>query len=104
MALGNSGFLCAAFLQPLLGYILDQGWKGDVITRLQVYPASAYQMAFATFIAIGLAALIAAIFVCETYCENSSVAQAALKNEREQISEDDSIETVCIDTMTTRTS
>lgn len=72
MALGNSGILCAALLQPLIGWILDRGWQGDVIANARIYPSAAYQFAFSTFVVVGVGALFAAVFVRETHCRNIS--------------------------------
>ena len=38
-----SGFVGAALAQPLFGYILDLGWKGEMMEGVRVYPVEAFQ-------------------------------------------------------------
>jgi len=38
-------FLGAAFVQPLFGYVLDQGWTGEMSGGIRHYPPEAYQSA-----------------------------------------------------------
>ncbi|MBS4023592.1 MAG: MFS transporter [Dethiobacter sp.] len=66
----TGGFLSAAILQPLLGYLLDLKWTGVIVNGARVYPAGAYQLVFLVsglFVAVG----ILGIFLSkETNCLN----------------------------------
>jgi len=66
MAFTNSGILCGGLLQVIMGCILDQGWQGKALASgAHIYPVSAYQRGFIAFIIVGLAALLAAVFIRE---------------------------------------
>ena len=39
------GFVGAAIVQPLFGYILDRGWQGELVGDIRHYPPEAYQKA-----------------------------------------------------------
>ncbi|MBI3966688.1 MAG: MFS transporter [Chloroflexi bacterium] len=74
MASANGGILCAAFLQPLLGYVLDLGWQGQIVAGARVYPVAAYQVAFSAFLLAGGLAITAALLTRESYCRNLTLA------------------------------
>jgi sugar phosphate permease len=63
-------FLGFALLQWLTGAILDARWEGLIAGGARVYPASAYQAAFAVCLAVALAALALACLTKETRCQN----------------------------------
>ncbi len=65
--LNMGAFIGPAIAQPLFGYILDQGWKGEIVEGVRVYPLSAFQQGF--FLCCGLALLgfISALLTKETY-------------------------------------
>ena len=70
MALGliNMGaFVGPALAQPIFGYILDLGWRGEIAEGVRVYPLEAFQQGL--WICSFLAALgfISALLVKETY-------------------------------------
>ncbi|MFC1912708.1 MFS transporter [Chloroflexota bacterium] len=74
MALGliNMGaFVGPALAQPLFGYILDLGWRGEIVGGVRVYPLEAFQQGL--WICCFLAALgfIGALLVKETYYNRS---------------------------------
>jgi MFS family permease len=56
--------------QPIIGYILDKLWKGEVVDKVRVYPLEAYHIAL-SLLPIGmLIALVILPKVRETYCRN----------------------------------
>ncbi|MEE8472975.1 MAG: MFS transporter [Dehalococcoidia bacterium] len=63
----NMGFFVgAAIAQPLFGYILDRGWRGQMVAGARVYPLEAFQQGL--FLCCGLVALgfLGALLVKET--------------------------------------
>lgn len=66
----NNPFLCAALLQPALGYLLDSLWQGTVLAGARVYPAAAYQVALAVLTGFVLMGFLAACQIRETHCSN----------------------------------
>ena len=68
LGLLNAGsFFGPAVAQPLFGYILDLGWKGEIVEGVRIYPLSAFQQGF--FLCSGLALLgfVSALMIKETY-------------------------------------
>lgn len=57
-----------AVMQPLIGWLLDRGWNGDLLDGARVYPATAYTDAFVSLLILNLAALVAGLLLRETYC------------------------------------
>lgn len=59
-----------AIAQPLIGYILDLLWQGDIANQVRVYPLAAYHVALA-ILPIGMfIALLLLPRIQETYCKN----------------------------------
>ncbi len=58
-------FLGMAVLQPLFGFILDQGWQGVIIDGARIYPVAAYQIGFSIIFILAAASLVATIFYRE---------------------------------------
>lgn len=57
-----------ALLQPLIGYLLDVLWQGEIINNIRIYPIEAYYYALSV---LPLAIFIAFLLLCrvkETYC------------------------------------
>ena len=59
-----------ALAQPLIGYILDRFWQGEIIDQVRVYPLSAYYIALAILPTGILIALLILPFIKETHCQN----------------------------------
>ena len=57
-----------AVMQPLIGWLLDLGWDGQLIDGARIYSEAAYRNAFVSLLAMNLAALIAGLFLRETHC------------------------------------
>ena len=63
-------FLGPSILQPLVGWVMDQGWQGAMDGGARLYAASDYRgglILMAAFAALGAAATF---FVRETGCRN----------------------------------
>lgn len=58
-----------AVLQPLIGWLLDLNWGGEMLEGARVYDAGAYAIGFSTLIAANLLALICTFGLRETYCK-----------------------------------
>ncbi|MFC3907715.1 MFS transporter [Legionella dresdenensis] len=59
-----------AIAQPLVGFILDQMWQGEIVNKVRVYPIEAYHSALA-ILPIGiLISLLILPKIKETYCHN----------------------------------
>lgn len=65
-----SGMGAAAVLQPLVGYLLDLGWNGELAGGVRVYPLAAYAWACAVIPVAVAGAVVAALFIRETGCRN----------------------------------
>jgi MFS family permease len=59
-----------AAVQPLIGYILDQMWQGDMAGTVRLYPLAAYHTALAILPLGMLIALLILPKVKETYCQS----------------------------------
>jgi MFS family permease len=57
-----------ALFQPLVGFLLDLAWTGDMALGARVYQTGAYRLALASLIACGLAGLLCLLPVRETFC------------------------------------
>ena len=67
----NNAFLCAAFLQPAVGCLLDQYWQGAMHDGSRVYPLAGYHTAFMIMTAFVLLGGFGAYLLRETHCRNS---------------------------------
>jgi len=64
------GFTGIAIMQPLLGYVLDLRWQGEVLMGAKLYPLEAYRLMLATCLVILLACFLVALRIKETRCQN----------------------------------
>lgn len=60
----------SAFLQYLVGWLLDLQWTGPVIDGVRVYTVASYQLSMTPLIVANAAAILAALAVRETYCRS----------------------------------
>ncbi len=67
MGTANSGFLCAALLQPVVGYLLDSYWQGEVVAGARVYPVAGYHAVLAILAGFALLGLLGAWMMRETH-------------------------------------
>ncbi len=70
MGSANNGFLCAAVLQPAIGYLLDSRWEGAMEAGARVYPAGGYQAALGVITVFAMLGLVGAFLMRETHCRN----------------------------------
>lgn len=66
----NNAFLCAAVLQPAVGYLLDNFWQGTVQNGSRVYPLAGYHAAFAIMTVVVLFGALGTFLLRETHCRN----------------------------------
>jgi len=59
-----------ALAQPLIGFILDKMWQGEMVGTVRIYPLVAYQTALALLPIGMLIALIILPRIKETYCQS----------------------------------
>ncbi|MDX9862903.1 MAG: MFS transporter [Rhodospirillales bacterium] len=59
--------MSAAF-QPLIGWLLDLGWKGRLVDGARVYAPETFKAALVTLMVAGVAACVAALLTRETRC------------------------------------
>ncbi len=57
-----------AVLQPLIGWLLDLNWAGDMLDGARLYDAAAYAIGFTTLVAANIIGLACAFGLRETYC------------------------------------
>jgi sugar phosphate permease len=70
----NTGlFLGAALLQPLFGWVLDQGWDGAMRDGARLYDATDYHNALFLMLGFAVLALLAALRITETGGRNITV-------------------------------
>ncbi|MDD9876622.1 MAG: MFS transporter [Magnetovibrio sp.] len=70
MAFANMAVIgCGAFFQPLTGWLLDQGWTGEMAGGVRVYTRAAYDGAFWVVAASPAVATVMALLVKETHAK-----------------------------------
>ncbi|HEY5740842.1 MAG TPA: MFS transporter [Gammaproteobacteria bacterium] len=57
-----------AVMQPLIGWLLDSNWDGQLVDGARVYGAAAYSSAFVSLLVTNAAALAAGLLLRETHC------------------------------------
>jgi MFS family permease len=57
-----------ALYQPLLGWLLDLAWGGQMTSGARVYDAAAYQFAFSVLVVGAFVGLLCTLAMRETYC------------------------------------
>jgi len=66
MGTANNAFLCAALLQPAMGYILDSYWQGAMVAGARVYPLDGYRVVLTVLTGFALVGLLGAWSLKET--------------------------------------
>lgn len=67
----NAGqFLAVGILQPLVGWLLDRGWHGELVEGARRYAPGDYRLALGVLLALTVAGVVAALFLRETNCRN----------------------------------
>jgi MFS family permease len=59
-------------LQPAVGWMLDQKWKGQMAAGIRIYPFEAYRAGFALMIGWIVLSLVLLFFVKETHCRQKN--------------------------------
>ena len=57
-----------AVMQPLLGWLLDLNWTGEILDGARIYGEHAYSTAFLFILAANILALVCCVLLRETYC------------------------------------
>jgi MFS family permease len=57
-----------ALYQPLLGYLLDLGWTGDMAGGARVYATATYSAAFSVLVAGTVVSVLCILAMRETWC------------------------------------
>jgi sugar phosphate permease len=64
----NTGsFLGAGILQPLVGWVIDQSWSGQIQNGIRIYTAENYQIGLTVMFGFALIGFVGACFIQETY-------------------------------------
>ncbi len=58
-----------AVMQPLIGWLLDRNWSGELLDGARIYSSAAYTEAFLSLLVANACALVAALLLRETYCK-----------------------------------
>ncbi|MFA6015146.1 MAG: MFS transporter [Gallionellaceae bacterium] len=65
----NTGsFLGAGILQPLVGWVMDKIWDGQMLNGMRIYSQETYQAGLAVMFVFAIIGLVGAFFIRETYC------------------------------------
>jgi MFS family permease len=57
-----------AVMQPLVGWMLDLNWSGEMLDGARVYTGDNYSLAFTSLLILNFTAFVAALFLRETHC------------------------------------
>ena len=60
-----------ALYQPLLGWLLDLAWSGQMTAGARIYDPSAYRFAFSAIVAGAVIGLLCTLAMRETYCRQT---------------------------------
>ncbi len=72
-SLVNTGvFLGPAIYQPLVGWVLDRGWRGGAALDMGVYTLDDFRLGLAVLLGFSLMGLGSTLFVKETFCRHTA--------------------------------
>ena len=63
-------FLAAAIFQPVVGWVMDLGWKGDMVAGARVYDLAAWRGGVGVATALALVGIVCSWWIVETRCRN----------------------------------
>src|SRR5574343_1340591 len=63
-------FLAAALLQPLVGWLMDQGWHGETLNGARIYDLSAWRGGLLVVVVCALVGALCSWWIVETGCRN----------------------------------
>ena len=72
--INTGGFVGAALMQPLFGWILDLSWDGAMADGIRLYHLAAYQNAFWLCCGVLVAAVLSTLLIKETHGVNIAAA------------------------------
>jgi MFS family permease len=65
----NMGYMLGPMiLQPLMGWVLDRGWRGEMVGGVRVYDLDAYRTAFTLMVGLSMLAVVLLFCTTETHC------------------------------------
>ena len=64
------GFLAGALLQPLVGWLMDLAWKGEMLAGVRIYDLAAWRGGVAVIAFCALMGAISSWWIVETRCRN----------------------------------
>lgn len=64
------GFLAGALLQPLVGWVIDLGWKGEMLAGARFYDLAAWRSGVLIIVLCALMGAIGSWRIVETGCRN----------------------------------
>lgn len=63
-------FLAAALCQPLVGWVMDLGWRGEMVAGARVYDLAAWRGGLGVAVTLALAGAACSWWIVETRCRN----------------------------------
>ncbi|RMF07828.1 MAG: MFS transporter [Alphaproteobacteria bacterium] len=66
-----------ALFQPLIGFLLDLAWTGEMVAGTRVYDTDAYRAALGVLVAVCLAGVLCVLPVRETWCRPAAAPPPA---------------------------
>lgn len=63
-------FLAAALFQPLVGWVMDLGWKGEMVAGARVYDLAAWRGGLGVAVFLALCGAACSWWIVETRCRN----------------------------------
>ncbi len=64
------GFLAAAIFQPLFGWVMDLGWKGEMVAGVRVYDLAAWRSGIGVAMLLVVMGAVSSWWIVETRCRN----------------------------------
>jgi hypothetical protein len=64
------GFMTAALLQPLVGWVMDLGWKGEMVSGARVYDVEAWRYGVLVVAVCAILGAASCWWIKETRCRN----------------------------------
>ena len=64
------GFLAAALMQPAVGFVMDLGWDGTIVSGVRQYDEQTFMLGIGVIAALAVLGTLASLFVRETGCRN----------------------------------
>ena len=65
-----AGFLAGALLQPLVGWVMDLGWKGEMVSGARIYDVEAWRYGVLVVTICAILGAASCWWIKETRCRN----------------------------------